>query len=489
MPVIPKPLHCRATGAAPFVLDTTARVVAGDEHLRGPAELLADRLHAPVGATERPGDIRLRLGDPDTGATTGFARREAYRLSVTSDAVTIVGATAAGVFRGTQTLLQLLPGPIAATEITDHPRLAERGLMLDPARSFLTVADVERVIDGLVMVKANRLHLHLTDDQSWRLEIRSWPRLAEHSRAGAVAGCPSGVYSQADYAEIVRYAADRYITVVPEIDVPGHTTAAVSAYPRLGLGQRPVPLMTSDGVGTVSLDVGSDLTYTFLDDVVREVAELTPGPYLHLGGDEVTGLSDEQYTTFLHRARRIVTAYGKTMIAWTPAPRTGLDPSVVHHYWADRAGDMSPAWFAGDRPVILSPTLHAYLDYGFAPGESIGIKYTDRTCRAAYDWDPAAVRDETTGCDLTTGYGLTEAQTQGIEAAVWGETMRRGRPDVERAIWPRLAGLMEKAWSPPATFDDHARRLARFGTQLRAAGITFWPDPEIPWTGPAGRGI
>jgi hexosaminidase len=133
---------------------------------------------------------------------------------------------------------------------------------------------------------------------------------------------------------------------------------------------------------------------------------------------------------------------------------------------------------------MLSPTLHTYLDYGFAPGENIGIKYTDRTCRAAYDWDPADVVDETTGRRLTADFGLTEAQTQGIEAAIWGETMRRGLPDVERALWPRLAGTMEKAWSPPVDFDDHARRLAAFGARLRAAGIGFWPDPEIAWTGP-----
>ncbi|WP_082771980.1 beta-N-acetylhexosaminidase [Actinoplanes sp. TFC3] len=496
--IVPAPVRYTESGGPPYELSPRTRIVLDDPALHTTASLLAERLRVstgfPIPVVTQPVSTRL-AGTDDVelmiGELTGPA--EAYLLTAGPRRVTITGASAAGVLRGIQTLLQMLPPAVFAgsavqpaprwtvpsCRIADHPRFAHRGLMLDPARSFLGVPEVKRLVDALVLVKGNRLHLHLTDDQGWRIEIRSWPNLTAHGGTGAVAGCPSGFYTQDDYAEIVRYAADRHVLVVPEIDVPGHTTAAVSSYPELHGGGPPIPLMTTDGVGTVALDVEREVTYAFLDDVIREVAALTPGPYLHIGGDEVVGMPEEQYAAFLRRARRIVASYGKTMIGWTPVPKAGLDAGVVHQYWADRAGETTQEWFAGGRPVLLSPTFRTYLDYGFAPG--YGIKYTDRTTRAAYEWDPADVIDETTGRSLHREFGLTEAQTQGVEAAIWGETMRRGGPDVETAVWPRLAAIMEKAWSPAGDFDDFASRMAALGARLRAMGIRFWPDPEIAW--------
>ena len=217
-----------------------------------------------------------------------------YTLDVSEQSVNILGDDAAGVFYGLQTLRQLLPAAfeyeasrprgrnappvqIPALHIEDQPRFSWRGAMLDVARHFLTVDEVKRFVDLMALHKLNRLHLHLADDQGWRIDIKSWPNLTTHGGSTEVGGGPGGFYTQEQYSDIVRYAADRFITIVPEIDMPGHTNAALASYAELNCDGLARPLYTGTEVGFSALCVEKDVTYTFIDDVVREIAALTPG--------------------------------------------------------------------------------------------------------------------------------------------------------------------------------------------------------------------
>jgi hexosaminidase len=511
--IVPAPVSRTDHAAADFAFreDTTIVVSAG--RAVAPAQRLADRLRVVTGfqlpvrfGDAGQGDVSFVLGDPQTGAPRPFQEREGYRLDVAKSRAVITAETPHGLHNGTQTLLQLLPPwalgdrvydvawTVPATTILDYPRFASRGLMIDPARAFLEVGEVKRIIDQMALVKANRLHIHLTDDQGWRLQIDSWPNLAAHGGTGAMAGGKSGYYTKEDFVNIVEYANDRHIEVIPEIDMPGHMTAAISSYPELSCTDEPIPLPPTRGVFPNSLCIGEESTYDFVRDVLSELAAISPSPYIHIGGDETRGTSNEDYRTFVLRVEGIVHDLDKKMIGWTPMPETGPDPSTVHHYWADRANTMSADWFANDRPVMLSPTSFAYLDYGFAPDQELGWKYTNKDTEASYAWDPAAVVDETTHENINLTFGIKESNILGVEGAIWGEEMLRGGPDVEFCVWPRLAGLMEKAWSPRQlsdSYDDYKVRLGQLGLRLHIAEVNLWSDPKVPWasslTGVQGR--
>src|SRR5690606_27716767 len=256
----------------------------------------------------------------------------------------LTGADAAGLAYGLETLLQLLRQDDSGvwgwqrTRIADAPRFGYRGVMLDVARRFFPVHEVKKVIDRCAALKFNHLHLHLSDDQGWRIHIDSWPLLSDKSSTGSATGdgtlAGGGCYSKDDYREIVAHAASRHITIVPEIDMPGHTHAIGLAYPdlveapvmndhllddarRLGhaLPQAGVAY-TGWGVGHSSLRIHEERTYDFVKDVLTELAEMTPGPFLHIGGDESLGTSPEDFAYFIARATEIVTDLGKTPVAW-----------------------------------------------------------------------------------------------------------------------------------------------------------------------------
>jgi LPXTG-motif cell wall-anchored protein len=500
--LVPQPVDQKALDGNPFVLTADARIVAAAD-AKAVADDLAAVLRRSTGyalpvveGTARAGDISLMIGEPKTSATSDYARDEAYRLRADTTGLTITAATAHGLYDGIQSALQLLPSwvygglqpgvtwSIPATEIADYPRFEQRGLMIDPARNFIPVDDVKKIIDSLAEVKGDRLHIHLTDDQGWRIEIKGWPNLTAHGGTGSTWGGASGFYTQDDFKAIVAYAQAHFIQVIPEIDMPGHSTAAISSYPELDCQNRQIDLITTNATGTVPLCVSKDTTYSFVSDVIGQLAAISPSPYIGIGGDEVQGMTDADYSTFVGKVEKIVEDDGKTPIGWTPIPKASTS-STVYQYWADRANITTKDWFAGDRQVMLSPTNVAYLDYGFAPGQNVGWKYTDHNDREGYDWDPTGVIDETTGKNLTTAYGLQQKNVQGIEGAIWGERMKRGLPDIEYSIWPRLAGLMEKAWSPQSETDDfdaYAPRLAQLGAKWQASGVNFWADPAVAWT-------
>ena len=433
----------------------------------------------PIGGDAAPGSIQLRIGE------VSVAGDEAYDLTVGGGGVTITGRSPSGIFYGVQTLRQLLPPfleheaarfdkarPVSVPFVTiaDSPRFAWRGAMLDVARHFFSVAEVKRYIDLIALHKLNRLHLHLADDQGWRIEIKSWPNLAKHGGSTAVGGGPGGFYSQAQYADLVAYARDRFITIVPEIDMPGHTNAALSSYPELNCDGKAPPLYTGIEVGFSSLCVDKEVTYKFIADVVREIATITPGPYFHLGGDEVKTLTPAQYAQFVERVQSIVQSTGKQVIGWDEIAQAPLLRSTVVQHWRP---DTTPAQVVSQGvKVIMSLANRAYLDMQYDKATPIGLHWAAYIeVRDAYDWDPA-----------TIAAGVSESALLGVEAPLWTETVANIR-DAEYLAFPRLAALAEVAWSnmDQRRWEDFRLRLGAQARRWSALGINFYRSPQVPW--------
>jgi hexosaminidase len=344
--------------------------------------------------------------------------------------------------------------------------------MLDVSRHFFGVDEVLRVIDLLALHKMNRLHLHLADDQGWRIQIDRWPNLTRHGGSTEVGGGPGGFYTKADYAAIVRYAADRFITIVPEIDMPGHTNAALASYAELNCNNTAPPLFTGIEVGSSALCVEADVTYRFIDDVIGEIAEMTPGPYFHIGGDEVKRLTPAQYDLFIKRAEAIVSRHGKTMIGWDEVAAVTLAPSSIIQYWRPGAPKGN---LAQTGKVIFSPANKLYLDMKYTPATAIGLDWAGRIeVRDGYDWDPAQMTP-----------GVDERMILGVEGPLWSETVAR-RADLDYLMFPRLAGIAEIGWTPQAgrRWEEYRERLAAQAERWTALGVNFYRSPQVPWRAP-----
>jgi hexosaminidase len=343
--VLPVPAQVRPDPAADFTISDGTAISAGPGAAQLAALLRAATGH-PLPVRDGAAEITLLLDD--NGNDAGGLGDEGYAITIAAGGVTIKAAATAGLFWAGQTLCQLLPvagATLPGGEIVDRPRFAYRGAMLDVARHFWTVDEVKAYVDALVQFKVNYLHLHLTDDQGWRLEIDSWPRLTEVSggTGTGVDGVGPGFYTQAEYSDLVAYAADRFVTVVPEIDMPGHVNAAQVAYEELtedGIAAKP---RTDQEVGYSSLVAGKEETYAFVEDVIREVAALTPGPYLHIGGDEAKATSPDDYRTFMTRVLPLVAKYGKHAIGWHEMAAVELPETAVPQFWRTEATDEGTA--------------------------------------------------------------------------------------------------------------------------------------------------
>lgn len=472
--IIPSPASLTLAAGAPFELtrETRITVVGANPEVAAIGETLAALLRRatdfplPVttsSAGSGSGSIELRLaGDaPSVG-------EDGYRLTVTPDSVRLVASAPAGLFHGIQTIRQLLPveiesdigverraWPIHALTIVDQPRFAWRGSMLDPARHFLTVKEVEQYIDLLALYKLNVLHLHLTDDQGWRIQINSRPKLTTMGSLSQVGGGPGGFYSQQDFQDIVRYAQARYITVIPEIEMPGHSYAAITAYPEVACSS--------------TLCVDKEETYAFVDDVVREISALSPGPYLHIGGDEVEGLTPEQYARFVERVQTIVNKYGKRMIGWEEIAKARIKPTTLAQQWKS---DSATAALQYGSKLILSPSNKAYLDMKYTPTTELGLNWAGAIeVSDAYAWDPALYLP-----------GVTEQNIVGVEAPIWGETVRNITA-VEYLAMPRLVALAEVAWTPQISreWQGFRSRLAAQAPRWHYLGVNYYRSPQIPW--------
>ena len=494
-PVIPKPLAV-APGRGEFELGPSARILvrAEDPEAVRVARFLAGRLRTATGyrltvsATRREpaaGDVVLALapGDRSLG-------NDGYRLRVVPGLMRLEARTAAGLFHAVQTLRQLLPAPIdsprrqrgpwavGVVTIHDRPRFAWRGLMLDVARHFFDVGEVKRLIDLMALYKLNRLHLHLTDDQGWRIAVRSRPNLTRVGARTAVGGGPGGFYTRRQYAELVEHGRRRFVEVIPEVDMPGHVNAALASYGELTCEGVAPPTYTGIEVGFSSLCIRKESTYAFLDDVLGELASLTPGPYLHVGGDEPLSTDPEEYRFFVGRVQRIVRAHGKRAILWEEAARARLRRTAVVQHWHDP--ELARRAVAQGAKLVLSPSQRVYLDMKYDRDSPLGLEWAGRTSvRKAYDWDPAGVVD-----------GISERDVLGVEAPLWSETITT-RAGLDWLAFPRLLGVAEAGWSPAGrTWREYRMRLAEHGPRLTALGVGFHADPSVPWRSPsfsAGR--
>lgn len=407
---------------------------------------------------------------------------EGYELTTTRTRVQLVAAQPAGLFYGVQTIRQLLPPSVEhqaaigrrlampAGSVVDAPRFAWRGAMLDVARHFLPAAGVKRFIDAMALYKFNRLHLHLADDQGWRIEIKSWPRLTEVGGQTAIGGAPAGFYTQAEYADIVAYARARYITIVPEIDMPGHSNAALVSYPDLKCDRVAPPPFTIVGGPPNSLCVDRDSVYNFIGDVVREISAAAPTPYFHIGGDEVQKMTKDEYRGFVERVEKIVTAAGPRMIGWGEIAPANIQPSTIVQHWAK---DSAVLHAARGGQIIMSPGPHAYLDMKYDSAGVLGLKWAGLIdLKTAYDWNPA-----------TAIPGVGEQSVLGVEAPLWAETLLT-LDDYEFQAFPRLTAIAELGWSPQArlNWDDYRRRIGLHGARLAAMGVNFARVPGVNWT-------
>lgn len=508
--VVPRPVLTQPSPGSPFVLGPTARISVAGPGADTVGRLLSDALAGdcsrdlPVVA-EPPafGDIAVVIAHGEGPHDDGSDSAEGYTLEVAAEGVRIGAATPAGAFWGVQTLRQLLPAAgdgdgdrdgltVEQVRIHDHPRYAYRGAMLDVARHFFTPAEVKRFIDAIVLLKVNHLHLHLTDDQGWRIHIESWPELTRIGGSTGSDGSRGGFYTQHEFRDIVAYAAERNVTVVPELDMPGHTNAALASYPVLNPDGVARPLYTGSDVGFSTLRTGDAVTRRFVRDVVGEVAALTPGPLLHLGGDECLSTSPDDFVAFVEEAAHVVAENGKTPVGWHEMGKAhGLPAGTVGQYWdfttpRDRSAEYAVSFVRGGGSLILSPSDAAYLDIVYAEGDPIGQDWTGKptTLRDALVWDPARVIP-----------GVGDAHILGVEAALWTETVGTIE-EVEEMFLPRLAAVAEVGWSPaPADtepveaardLDEFGARVARLAEHWDATGTRYRRVPDVPWPEPVG---
>ncbi|WP_405582137.1 beta-N-acetylhexosaminidase [Streptomyces sp. NBC_01190] len=537
MDLIPIPSHTPAYSAdGSFPLTAGTVVVAGPgtegtaRWLRAtlgaatglpftPAAPAASAVAGPTGEPAPDGVVRLAIDERASGSPEG------YRLTVDpTSGVRITGAGPAGVFWGVQTLRQLLgpdafrraqvAGPdrvwrVPACHLQDAPRFGWRGFMLDVARHFLPKDGVLRYLDLMAAHKLNVLHLHLTDDQGWRVEIRSYPRLTEVGawRERTKVGLREsplweerphgGYYTQDDIREIVAYAAERHITVVPEIDIPGHSQAAIAAYPELGnadvIDTTTLPVLTSWGVNPNVL-APTDNTLRFYENVLTELLDLFPGTFVHIGGDECPkeqwrasataqnrikeldlADEDELQSWFIRHFDAWLAERGRRLIGWDEILEGGLAPGAAVSSWRGYAGGVAAARAGHD--VVMCPQSHVYLDWrqSESPEEPVPIAHA-RGLEDVYRFEPVPPE-------------LTEdeaARVIGTQANIWTEVMDSPRV-LDYMAFPRLAAFAEVAWSAlpaPAARDwpDFERRMTAHYARLQALGVEYRPaGGPLPW--------
>jgi hexosaminidase len=452
------------------------------------------------------GSILLTTKDSNTNLGP-----EGYDLTVAPDSVVIRAPAQAGLFYGVQTLFQLLPPEIFSSnavhgadwqmpcvQIEDWPRFKWRGFMQDVARHFYTKQDVEQLLEAMALQKLNVFHWHLTDDQGWRIEIKKYPKLTQIGawRAGVGFGLDpksttaygpdgryGGFYTPADIREVVKYAAARHITILPEIEMPGHSTAALAAYPQFSCTGGPFTIPLKGGIFNGIYNPANEATFKFLDDVLTEVFQLFPGKYVHLGGDEVPketwknspacqalikreGLTNEEQLQgwFMQRMEKFVVAHGRIPVGWSEIMQGGLASNAVVMDWIGGATETASA----GHDVVMSPTAYCYLDFyqsGDFAAEPKGVPWKSiLTLQKIYSFNPMP----------TNLPPQLQSHVLGAQGNLWTEEV----PNLKHAeymIFPRETALAEVAWLPePArNFDDFSRRLQVEFQRFNELGINY----------------
>ena len=412
-------------------------------------------LEAPYN-TKRDKAIKL-IVDPDLEI-----RGEAYYLKIEKEAIIITAQTNEGLYRGLTTLKQLILFSPSKSDfilplgnISDSSKYGYRGSMLDVARHFFDVNDVKRYIDVLSLYKFNFLHLHLSDDQGWRIEIKSWPKLTSIGGQKEVGGTPGGFFTQKQYTELIEYAAERYITIVPEIDIPGHTNAALVSYPELNCDGISPPVFTGIDVGFSTLCADKAVTYLFLKNVIDEISLLTPGPYFHIGGDESYVTSKEDFIKIIDSVFTYVEKNKKTAITWGNNSKT----AKILQYWNDES-DYNI--IGKSEYVIYSPASHAYLDMKYDSLSVFGLSWAGySSVKKAYNWDPQLVSKK-----------LKDLEILGIEAPIWTETVSTFE-ELSYLVFPRLLGHAEVGWTKmdKRIWKEYETRLKQHVKYLKTLGI------------------
>ena len=496
----------RAEGVFKLSAATRIHVAKGDVEARGVAVQLADLIRRSRGF--RPAVVE---GAPAAGEAAIVLTREgptgeAYALEVSPTSITIAAAKRAGLFYGAMSLWQLATpdaatGPVAvpAASIEDAPRFAWRGLMVDSARHFQSIDTLKSVLDAMAAHKLNTFHWHLVDDQGWRLEIRKYPKLTEvgawRSDPGAARAYPKygGFYTQDQVRELVAYAAARNITVVPEIETPGHALAPIVAYPRLGAAPPDASRMGDWGVFPWLYNT-DDATFAFLDDVLNEVMDLFPSTFIHVGGDEAIkdqwkaspaiqakmrelGIQDEHalQSWFIQRVGKTLEKRGRRLIGWDEILEGGLAPNATVMSWRGIDGAVAAAKQGHD--TVLSPHPVLYLDnrQSTSPDEPTG-RGRVVSLKDVYAFDPAPAQ-------------LTPDERKhilGVQANVWTEHMQTDRRMQEMAF-PRAVALAERGWSPDGAvnWDDFARRMPAEMARLKVLGVAADTVPFEPQGAPS----
>lgn len=482
--IIPKPLNISSSHSG-FALDEfTAIACTKEKEFMKLGEFLQKKVNdktgltLPINAKETytEGIIFIKKENiPNTDNT------EAYQLQITSDSIILSSNTSAGIFRGIQTLRQIIPehsnDTISATKIwiiptgmiSDHPQFEYRGAMLDVARHFFNVEDVKKYIDVLAYYKYNALHLHLSDDQGWRIEIKSWPKLTEVGGSTEVGGQAGGFYTQEQYSDIVNYAAANQMMIVPEIDMPGHTNAASVSYPFLNGNGKELKLYTGTRVGFSTFDTRKDSVYIFIDDVIREIAALSPGPYFHIGGDESHVTKKKDYIYFVNKVEKLVQKHGKQMIGWDEIATTEIDATSISQFW--RSKENAELAINKGMKIIMSPAKKAYLDMQYDSLSKHGLHWaafipTD----VAYKWSPENYED------------IPQENILGIEAPLWSETISN-ISELEYLAFPRAIGYAELGWTlkENRNWKDYRRRLAHQVAYLKRMDVHYYASPLIDW--------
>ena len=504
---LPQKMECRE-GA--FSLQPGTQILA-DPALRGTGQYLAERLRQATGwklkvvARKAPraakGAIVLTCTDAKAIGSEG------YELNVAPDSVVIRASGQAGLFYGVQSLLQLLPPQVFASRpvpgvdwkvpcvaIEDRPRFKWRGLLFDVARHFFSTAEVKQMLDAMASQKMNMLQVHLTDDQGWRVAIRKYPRLTQVGawRDGAGFGLDpklstayradgkyGGFYTKADIREIVAYAASRHITVVPEIEMPGHASAALSAYPDLSCTGGPYTTGTKGGVFAGVYCAGNDASFEFVQNVLAEVIGLFPGQYIHIGGDEVPkdnwkkcpkcqarikqeGLKNENelQSYFIRRLEKFINSKGRTLVGWSEIREGGLARNAVMMDWIGGAVEAAGA----GHDVIMSPTGFCYLDYYQSTNHAAEPKAIGGyvPLSKVYSFEPIPAKLDP----------KDQPHILGAQGNLWTEYI----PNIQHAqymVFPRLCALAEVTWSPrdSRNWEDFVRRLQTQFQRFDQSGV------------------
>ncbi|MEQ8217633.1 MAG: family 20 glycosylhydrolase [Arenibacter sp.] len=485
--LIPKPLKIIPTNSA-FGLDKNTIIYTSQNAAGFPevGEFLSEKikwqtdLDLAVNSTTNATSQRIIFINQSD--STEFSSKEGYDLYITQDSIILNAKTAEGAFRGIQTIRQIIPETsndtltenkmwlIPTGKIIDNPNFEYRGSMLDVARHFFSVEDVKKYIDILAYYKLNTLHLHLTDDQGWRIEIKSWPKLTEIGGSSEVGGGPGGFYTQEEYKEIVAYASKHFITIVPEVDMPGHTNAASVAYPILNGNGKTPKIYTGTEVGFSTFDANKDTVYAFIDDVVREISSITPGPYFHAGGDESHVTKKKDFIHFVSKVDKIVKKYGKKMIGWDEIVHADVDTSAIAQFWANEEN----AKLAVEKglKVILSPGKKAYLDMQYDTLSKYGLHWAGYIpVDTGYVWTPERYVQ-----------GINKENILGIEAPLWSETVSN-MDEVEYLVFPRMIGYSELSWSTEEnrSWDNYKVRLGNQAPYLDKMNVKYYPSELIEW--------